>query len=185
MTKHIDKVFVLTPDGKEIPLTTWQAGQGFEVGSARIGKHFWFTESKFTQDLQDFGKLVVCELLIRVADKYRDMKAAPVRVNSFNRTRAKQLQLIKDGFKAAAVSPHEYCLAMDVDTDTEAETRLNASMVRTAAKQLGIKVRIGFNQYLKEKQTFIHFDVSPEYFAAGAVWHRIKHPIQWDTENQW
>ena len=185
VNKHHTKVFILLPDGSEIPLEQWQQENGYEVGSARIAKHFWFTESKFMEDIQNYGKLVVCESLMKIADKYRDMKAAPVRVNSFNRSRAKQLSLIDGGFKAAAVSPHEYFLAMDADTDTEQETRLNAAMIREAAKQLGIKVRIGYEQYLAGKMTFIHFDVCPEYFSPGKPWHSIKHPIQWETENQW
>lgn len=185
MTKHHDKVFILKPDGSEITLAQWQQENGYEVGSARIAKHFWFTESKFMQDIQDYGKLVVCELLMKVADKYRDMKSAPVRVNSFNRSKAKQQKLLNGGFKAAAVSPHEFFLAIDADTDTEQETRLNAAMIREAAKQLGIKVRIGFEQYLADKMTFIHFDVCPEYFAKGKPWHHIKHPVQWEIENQW
>jgi len=185
MNKHNEKVFILKPDGNRVPLIQWQEERGYEIGGARISKHFWFTESKFMQDLQDYGELIVCELLMQVADKYRDLKAAAVHVNSFNRNRDKQKQLLKDGFKAAAFSPHEFCLAIDVDTTTEEETRLNAAMVREAAKQLGIKVRIGFEQYLKQKNTFIHFDVCPEYFAPGAVWHHIKHPKQWEIENQW
>jgi hypothetical protein len=185
MNKHHTKVFILTADGHEITLASWQAANGYEPGSARIAKHFWFTESKFMQDIQDYGKLVVCELLMKVADKYRDLKAASITVNSFNRNRAKQKSLLAGGFKAALVSPHEYFLAMDADTETEHETRLNAAMVREAAKQLGIKVRIGFEDYLANKQTFIHFDVCPEYFAPGAVWHHIKHPPQWETEIQW
>lgn len=185
VNKHHTKVFILKPDGTEVPLAQWQQENGYEVGSARIAKHFWFTEPKFMQDIQDYGKLVVCELLMKVADKYRDMKSAPVRVNSFNRSKAKQQKLLKGGFKAAAVSPHEYFLAMDADTDTEQETRLNAAMIREAAKQLGIKVRIGYEQYLADKMTFIHFDVCPEYFAPGKPWHTIKHPAQWETENQW
>jgi hypothetical protein len=183
--KHHTKVFILKPDGSEVPLAQWQEGNGYEVGSSRIAKHFWFTESKFMENIQDYGKIVVCELLMKIADKYRDIKVASIRVNSFNRSREKQLQLIDGGFKAAAVSPHEYFLAIDVDTDTDQETRLNAAMIREAAKQLGIKVRIGFEQYLADKMTFIHFDVCPEYFAKGKPWHHIKHPIQWETENQW
>ncbi len=182
---HHEKVFILKPDGSEVPLATWQEENGYEVGSARIAKHFWFTESKFMENIQDYGKLVVCELLMKVADKYRDIKSASIHVNSFNRDRAKQLKLLKGGFKAAAVSPHEFYMAMDADTDTEQETRLNAAMVREAGKQLGIKVRIGFEQYLANKQTFIHFDVCPEYFSVGKPWHYIKHPPQWETENQW
>lgn len=179
------KVFVLLPDGNEMPLAEWQQVHGYEVGSARISKHFWFTESKFLQDIQDYGKLVVCELLMRVADKYRDIKTAPVRVNSFNRSREKQLKLQQEGYKAAALSPHEFFLAMDVDTDTEEETRLNAAMIRKAADMLGIKVRIGYKQYLVNKQTFIHIDVCPEYFGKGCVWHSEKHPPQWENEIVW
>ena len=182
---HHTKVFILKPDGTLLPLAVWQKKQGYEIGSARIARHFWFTESKFMDDLASYGKLIVCELLMQVADKYRDMKGAPIKVNSFNRSREKQLALIEAGFKAAAVSPHEFYLAMDADTDTEHETRLNAAMIKEAAKQLGIKVRIGFEQYLKDNSTFVHFDVCPEYFGVGKVWHNKPHPQQWTTENQW
>jgi hypothetical protein len=185
MNQHHTKVFVLMPDGNEVVLSQWQRENGYEVGSARIAKHFWFTESKFMQDIQDYGRLVVCEPLMKVADKYRDLKAASIKVNSFNRNHAKQQSLLAGGYKAAQVSPHEYFLAMDVDTDTEHETRLNAAMIREAAKQLGIKVRIGFEQYLKNNQTFIHIDVCPEYFAAGGPWNHLKHPPQWESEIQW
>ncbi len=185
VNKHHTKVFILRADGSELPLAAWQELENYEVGSARIAKHFWFTESKFMEDIQNYGKLVVCESLMRVADKYRDLKSAPVKVNSFNRSKEKQEKLKEDGFKAASVSPHQFFLAMDVDTDTEQETRLNAAMIREAAKQLGIKVRIGFEQYLKDDMTFIHFDVCPEYFAPGKVWHHVKHPPQWEGENQW
>lgn len=182
---HHTKVFILKPDGSQMPLATWQHEQDYEIGSVRIAKHFWFTEPKFMDDLANYGKLIVCELLMKVADKYRDIKSAPVRVNSFNRNREKQLSLIEQGFKAASISPHEFYLAMDVDTDTEQETRLNAAMVREAAKQVGVKVRIGFEEYLKNNQTFIHFDCCPEYFGPGKVWHSNPHPKQWETENQW
>lgn len=185
VNKHHTKVFILKADGTERVLSDWQHEKGYEVGSARIAKHFWFTESKFMEDIQNYGKLVVCEPLMLVADKYRDLKAAPVRVNSFNRSKEKQQQLKNDGFKAASVSPHEFFVAMDVDTDTEQETRLNAAMIREAAKQLGIKVRIGFEQYLKDNMTFIHFDVCPEYFAPNKPWNHLKHPPQWEVENQW
>lgn len=185
MVNHIEKVDVLLPDGSLIKLADWQKNNGYEVGSARVAKHFWFTEPKFMDNLQDYGKLVVCELLMKVADRYREIKSAPVRVNSFNRDREKQLSLIKSGFKAASVSPHEFFLAVDVDTDTEQETRLNAAMIRESAKQLGIKVRIGFEEYLRNKQTFIHFDVCPMYFAKGMPWHKKEHPKHWEIENQW
>lgn len=179
------KVFILLTSGKQVPLADWQTEQGYQAGSARISKHFWFTESKFMQDLQDYGKLVVCESLMRVADKYRDLKAAPVHVNSFNRSREKQLKLHQEGYKAASLSPHEFFLAMDVDTDTEEEAKLNAAMVRAAADMLGIKVRIGYKQYLANKQTFIHIDVCPEYFGKKGVWHSVKHPPQWENEIIW
>lgn len=178
-----DKVFGLLNDGREIPLPEWQFING--LSGAQIGRHFYYTESKFLENIQDYGKLVVSAQLMAVADKYRDMKGMPVRVNSFNRSRSKQEQLLKDGYKAAQVSPHEYFLAMDVDTDTEHETRLNAAMIREAAKQLGIKVRIGFEQYLKAKQTFIHFDVCPEFFGKEGVWYSKPHPKQWENEITW
>ncbi len=185
MKQHLDKVFILKPDGSLQPLFEWQAENGYEIASARIAKHFWYSEPRFLQDIQDYGKLVVCELLMKVVDRYRDLKAAPVRVNSFNRNRAKQKALQRAGFKAAAVSPHEYFLAIDVDTDSEHETRLNAAMVREAAKQVGVKVRIGFEQYLQNNQTFIHIDVCPMYFAAGKPYHSQKHPAQWENEISW
>jgi hypothetical protein len=185
MNPHISKVFILKADGTQQPLIKWQQENAYEVGSARIAKNFWFTEPKFMNDIQDYGRLIVCEPLMKVLDLYRDMKAAPVRINSFNRSRKKQESLIKGGFKAASLSPHEFFLAADCDTDTDTETRLNVAMVKNAAQRLGIKVRIGFEEYMKAKQTFIHVDVCPEYFGPGKVWHQRPHPPQWENPSTW
>lgn len=171
------------PDGSLMAFEAYQTEYG--LTGNQIAKYFSFTESRFIKDLEDYDELIVCHLLMRVLDEYRKLKNAVVNINSFNRNDAKQESLHNRGFKTAKVSPHVEKLAGDCDTTTEAETKLNVSMIKVAAKNLGIKVRIGFQQYLDAGQTFIHVDVCPEYYGVGKVWHAKKHPIQWENELTW
>ena len=93
--------------------------------------------------------------------------------------------LIQQGFRAAKVSPHEFFLAADVDTADAADTINSVPIMREAAKELGIKVRIGWQDYMKQGQSFIHVDVCPEYFGKGKVWNHVTHPVQWESVSEW
>ena len=162
-----------------------QDGTTEEYKEEKIGKYFSVSESRFQEDIRLYGEVVICDLLFRVLNRYRELKGEPVKLNSLNRDRKKQEQLLKDGFRAAKTSPHEYFLAADVDTKDQSDTILSVPIMRQAAKDLGIKVRIGWQDYLKAGQSFIHVDVCPEYFGKGKVWSQNSHPVQWSTQNEW
>ena len=151
----------------------------------KITANFSVTESRFQKDIADYGECVVSVLLFTVLQRYRELKGVPVHLNSLNRDRKKQEQLIKDGFRAATISPHEYFLAADVDTQDAADTIASVPLMRQAAKEVGIKVRIGWQDYLKAGSSFVHIDVCPEYFGKGKIWNHQNHPVQWETVSEW
>lgn len=203
----IDKVKVMLRDGSMVDLPVWQKQYGLKEYSNSIGKYFSISEHRFDADIDMFGQLVVNELLMRVLDGYREATNEPCCINSFNRDQAKQDQLQLAGYRTATHSPHIVKLAADVDTpgvddlrkmkkhakqsDFELwkeAVRINwerASMMRQVASILGIKVRIGHKEYLEKRQTFIHVDVCPEYFAAGKPFHKTPHPKVWERETTW
>jgi hypothetical protein len=176
---------VLTGSGKYISLIEWQEKYGLQRGSAQIGKHFTYTESRFTQDIEQFGELIVCAPLMYVLDEFRKRVKRCVRINSFNRTDEYQKGLKERGLKAATFSPHVVKLAADIDTSTPEQTRDEVKILLEAAKSLNIPIRIGYEQYLANKQTFIHVDVCPEYFGKGKVWHDLAHPKAWEYQLTW
>jgi len=167
-------VSLLKPDGSTVEYT-----------EEKIGKYFSILESRFQEDIRLYGEVVICELLFNVLNRFRELKGEPVKLNSLNRDRKKQEQLLKDGFRAAKVSPHEFFLAADVDTKDAADTLSSVPIMRQAAKEVGIKVRIGWQDYLKAGQSFIHVDVCPEYFGKGKVWNHVSHPVQWESQSEW
>lgn len=181
------KVIVLTEDDKYIALTDWQLKYGLPVGSTMIGLCFSYEESKFQQDLKDYGKLIVCAPLIKVIDKYRELIRESVTINSFNRSAQKQEQLRLAGFRAAKTSPHEEKMAADCDTVSESDTLKKKEKMLEAGSLLKIPIRVGFQQYLDNdpQQTFIHVDVCPLYYAPGRPRHSDPHPIQWEKQITW
>lgn len=173
-------VIVTTKEGTEISLKDWQHKYGLPENSTKIGKYFSTTERKFAQDLQDYGKLVVNELLMKVLDRFREKLKKPVSINSFNRSAEKQAELTAAGFKTAKFSPHEVFLAADIDTSSALESRMYRSLLEGVSKELGIKIRIGCEQYIKVGQSFVHVDVCPEYYAKGKPFHGKPHPEAWE-----
>ena len=178
-------VIILTREDKYIPLQQWQEQYGLEGGSTKIGRHFSYTEPKFKEDLKEFGKLIVCEPLIKVMDRYRELIDEPVSVNSFNRTEEKQAQLTEKGFRTAKVSPHVEKMAADLDTLDAEGTYIRVAKLKQAARELGISIRIGYKDYLVHGQTFIHLDVCPEYYATGKPRFHDHHPAQWENSIEW
>tara|TARA_R110000868_G_scaffold96848_8_gene266373 strand:+ start:814 stop:1323 length:510 start_codon:yes stop_codon:yes gene_type:complete len=156
-------------------------GSSEEYKEQKIGKYFDVSEPRFQEDIRLYGEVVICDLLFKVLNRYRDLKGVSVNLNSLNRDRKKQEQLLRDGFRAAKVSPHEYFLAADVDTIDQADTLKSVPIMRQAAKDLGIKIRIGWQDYLKAGQSFLHVDVCAEYFGKGKVWNKNSHPVQWEA----
>lgn len=196
---------IITKEGTEISLIEWQQCYGLEVGSKSIGVFFSIDEDEFQDNIRDYGKLVVNELLIRFMDGYRALTDSPAIVNSFNRNDTKQLSLNDRGLRAAKFSPHVVFMAVDLDTPGinelkkefpklsdsqlwERAVKINRHRVILAlevAKKLGIKMRFGSEQYLKDGNTFIHADVCPEYYAPDKPFHHHIHPIQWESELRW
>lgn len=178
-------VIVTTKEGTEISLKDWQKKYGLPENSQKIGKFFSLTERKFAQDLKDYGTLQVNELLMRFMDRLREKWGKPLNVNSFNRSPEKQAQLTADGFRTASYSPHMVFMAVDLDTTSALESRMLANMADGVAKELGIKLRIGVEDYIKAGQTFVHFDVCAEYYAKGKPFHGQTHPAQWESAIRW
>lgn len=178
-------VIVTTKEGLEISLKDWQKKYGLPENSTKIGKFFSTTERKFQQDIKDYGTLRVNELLMRFMDRLREKWKKPLIVNSFNRSPEKQAQLQADGYRAANYSPHMVYMAVDLDTTSALESRMLANMGEGVAKELGLKVRIGVEDYIKAGQTFVHFDVCPEFYAKGKPFHGQTHPIQWEAAIRW
>lgn len=176
---------VITGQDKEITLAEWQKIYGLKVGSFQIGHNFSAKESKFQEDLAKYGVLYVNELLIRVLDAAREKWGRPLIVNSFNRNEAKQAELKAQGLKAATHSPHVVYLAADIDTSTPQESRNLAAVIRSAAISIGIKVRIGVEQYIAAGQTFVHVDVCPEYYGKGKSRASQPHPAAWNEPISW
>jgi hypothetical protein len=200
-----DKVIVILRDGSECSLFDWQKYYGLTPYSNAIGKHFSLNEARFQKDIQLFGKLVVNELLMRVLDRYREKVNQSVNLNSFNRNAAYQERLTAQGLRTAEFSPHEVFMAGDADTPGARElkklrpyaaedelwqlavkvNRDHARIAREAGTDLGLKVRIGNEEYLRANQTFIHIDVCPEYYAPGKPFHTKPHPKQWELDLSW
>lgn len=178
-------VTAITKSGKEITLKEWQKLYGLPENSQKIGKFFSLTERRFVQDLKDYGKLIVNEQLMRFADRLREKWKKPINFNSFNRDDKKQEELTAAGYRTAKYSPHVVKMAFDADTESALESRMLASMAEGVAKELGIKIRIGVEDYIKAGQTFVHFDVCPEYYAPGKPFHGEPHPQAWESSIKW
>lgn len=180
-----DKVTVVLRDGSEVSLAEWQKIYDLPVDSDKIGRYFSLTESRFMRDIQDYGELVVNELLITLLDKLREALGTRIIINSFNRNKEHQDDLHRRGFKTATHSPHVAKMAADIDTTSPEQTREWVKYVKQVASILNIKVRIGFQEYLKIGQTFIHIDVCPEFYGPDKPYHRFPHPAQWEFAITW
>ena len=188
MIKNYDKVIILTKDDTNINLEQWQNRYGLPVGSAQIGKHYSFTEFKFNEDIERYGKLIVCEPLMMIMDEYRELKGKPVSINSFNRDEKKQEELTEAGMRTATHSPHVEKMAVDMDTVSKEDTYDQVKLVRAACLNLGTALyRLGYQQYLDRivdgkaaPQTFIHLDVAPLYYGKGGPRHQEQHSGDWE-----
>lgn len=178
-------VVVIGSKGNILSLSEWQAAYGLQVNSDQVGKYFSLRDPKLAKDLKDYKKLVVNELLIKVLDEFRKTVGVPVTINSFNRNEAKQEQLRKAGERAAKYSPHVVFMAADIDTVSYEQSRAWAKIIREVSKRLGIKIRIGVEQYISAKQTFIHVDVCPEFYAKGKPYNTHFHPLEWESPLTW
>lgn len=181
----VNKVKVVLKNGSVVTLPEWQKLYGLKIGSDAVGKHFSLRDAKLRQDIQDYGELIVNEMLVRLLDEVRDQAGVPMIINSFNRNEAKQKSLHDQGFKTATVSPHVVKMAADINCTTAVEVRKLARLIIAAANGIGIKARVGFQQYLNEGMTFVHVDVCPEYYAPGKPFNSQPHPAVWENVISW
>ncbi|WP_028978954.1 DUF882 domain-containing protein [Sporocytophaga myxococcoides] len=181
----MNAITVILKNGQFTTLKEWHEKYDLKAGSDQIGKHFSLKEPKFMQDLKEYGELIVNEQLIRVMDGLRETLGVPLKINAFNRSNAKQEQLRRAGYRAAKFSPHVAKMAVDIDTDSIIQTRERVKKLKEVSSKLGIKIRIGYEEYLQADQSFIHIDVCPEYYAKGKPFHSKPHPDVWEQSMTW
>ena len=170
---------IIMVDGSLIPLSEYQKENGLKEDqlSVNFGKGdtaLW--REPFTYSV----------LLISLIQQFRERKGKPVRINSGFRSHKKQESLIKEGYRAASYSVHEEGLAFDIDTHSYEETISDVDLLMLVAKEMGIKIRIGYMEYwFEKKQTFFHVDVAPMYYAKGKPWHSKRHHPAWEYQQTW
>jgi len=171
---------IINKEGRLLPLLEWQELYNLKAGSKQIGRFFAIGEHSI------YEEGTVAAPLIMLLDKYRELKGEPVSINSMYRTQEHQESLHAAGYRTAPPSPHvDLCMAADVDTHSEPDTYDSVSLLTKAAKQLGLKIRLGFHTYLADGNTFVHVDVCPEYFGKGKPYYGKKHPVQWENSIVW
>jgi len=173
------KFSIILKDGTIVNLPEWQELYNIPRDQIHIGKHFVIGEPK----IKDGG--TIAGILIVLLDRYREAKGVSVNINSFDRTQEKQEELIKDGYRAATTSPHVVKMAADPDTVSKADTIASVALLKKIAKELNIKIRIGYKSYMADGSTFFHVDVCPEFYAPGKPYHNQPHPIQWEVPMTW
>jgi len=169
---------IILRNGQRISFQEWQKQNGLK--DDRFSRYFSFSDRKLNR--RDFQ---LSELLFPIVDEFRKRVKKPVRINSAYRSQEEQDDLRKRGFRAAKYSPHVQGMALDIDTVSKAETYAHVRILEQISKELDIKIRIGFRKYLKDGNTFIHFDVCPEYFAQGKPFHHLKHSEAWERQARW
>lgn len=181
-------ITVILKDGSETTLAEWQKIYNLPVGSESIGRHFTLSDPKLAENLKQYGKLVINELLIRVLDVFREKSGIPCILNAFNRSEEKQKELQADKrFAAAGTSPHVYFMAADINAHSAQDVKDKVAILLVVGKELGIKIRIGYQQYLNLPQpmTFVHVDVCPEYYGVGKPYYSRPHPKPWENQITW
>lgn len=51
-----------------------QDGTTEEYKEAKIGKYFSVSENRFQEDIRLYGEVVICDLLFKVLNRYRELK---------------------------------------------------------------------------------------------------------------
>lgn len=171
--------FILRSDGSIITLAEWQ--KEYVLTEDKVGKYFSVSETKFQ------GSFLLAEPLIKMLDIFRMQLQKPVTITSAFRTEARQAQLISGGNKGAvSISPHCGGFAADIACTSASDVRNKADLLKKIAKGQGLKIRIGFNQYLALGSTFVHIDVCPEYFGKDKPFEFLKNSFaQWSEVAYW
>ena len=170
---------IILANGNEVSLTTWQKMMHLEVGSNQLSVHFSIGEKNI------FNKCKVSGLLLQLMDRVREEWKKALNVNSLDRTLEEQKKLLSQGYRAAKKSTHVLGLAVDLDTTSNEETNRLVRTIEKVSKDMGIKVRIGWEEYKKDGYTFVHLDVGPEYFGKNKPYHLMSFPEPWAMEARW
>ncbi len=169
---------IITKSGAILDLHVWQHQKGYRA--IQLGQYFTTLEEKLNRE-----SWVLHESLFEILDRLRFLAGRPIYINSAYRTTAEQLKLQEKNENAASNSPHPYGLAIDIDTRTHKETEIYVNHLRNIAKELNVKIRIGYKKY-QPKQTFIHIDVCPEMYGEGGVWEFMPNiPTAFKSQIEW
>lgn len=172
---------IITAKGEILDLAVWQKQKGYS--ETQLGAYFSTNENKLSNE-----SWYLHEHLFLILDKLREYANKPIIINSAYRTELEQKELQKINEGAVNNSPHCWGLAIDIDTKSNRETETYVRILRIVAKELNLKIRLGFTQYqnMTPPKTFIHLDVTPEMFGVGKVWEFMpnipklyKTPIEW------
>jgi hypothetical protein len=174
---------ILLASGLIISLAKWQEDQN--LTNDLVAKYFGLNERSASGIFLFPAGFTVSAVLLIFMDRFREKLGKPVRCNSLFRSKAKQQAIRDSGMEAAAESPHCVGMAVDLDTNSDKESDEFVALAKLVAKELRIKIRIGFSLYKKSKMTFVHIDVCPEYYAKGKPLNSQKHPLQWEVEAVW
>lgn len=172
---------ILKKDGSVIELRKWQ----YEVypaltASNKVSPHLSIKELSFQNEFE------MSELTIDVFEIIREKWGNPLAINAAWRTKEHQADLRKRGYRAAMISPHEYGYALDLDTTSPAETMQLLKVIRAVKNYYCPFIRIGWEDYLKDGNTFIHFDIAPFYHRPEGIFYDTKkYPVQWQTAGEW
>ena len=177
------QVKVFTETGEYITLEQWQDYYGLPVGSDKVGHYFSVSgDRRLRKNLADYGELVICAPLMKVADETRRLWGRPLKLNDFNRTEQKQQWLIANGFPAGKNSTHVEKMALDFDTKTNQESLALGKVILKASCRLGIAIRLGVQKYIDHPFTLVHLDVAPEYYGVNKPYYHRPHPQAWEKE---
>lgn len=170
---------IILASGKLIPLAEYQTSK--RLNPDKISKYISLDEIK--RKCPD--GFMLSELLLQFFDALRATLNTPKVINSAYRTEEKQAELTKEGYRTAKTSPHCQGMAFDIDTWSNDQTNYEVGIAKKVAKDLKLKVRIGYKEYMEIGQTFYHVDVCPEYYAKGKPYANNPHPSQWERESEW
>jgi hypothetical protein len=156
---------IILVSGEIVPLNVWQKTKGYSEN--QLSK--FFSTKERTLKNPDW---ILHESLFDILDELRKEVGKPIRINSGFRSVEHQEVLRKTNKGAVANSPHTWGLAIDVDTVSNGESDAYAKLILQIAKEKNIDVRVGWQQYKKFHETFVHFDVAPEMFGKGKIWEQ-------------